>query len=312
MCWLVSGFAMVDEVNMGFVFYMLHHTVCNIDCHDSLYGSIDEPLSRTKQKRWPTWNPLLSQKIWVPSRELRYPTSEKETHLQTYFGWGYVTSQEGISAEACFPPTVLTPTELGATCAPSQQESEFQWCAAQCSSIWVFPRIGVGRWAPQIINSNRVFPYFTIHFRGNFPTPNFGGPPISAIRVYHILTSKMNPKGRFFFVCKGSFSWWPTDSHVGVDRYMIRTTYDLTRFISKDCHSKYLVAKSSLIFFPAKQLFPEALGIQNKDSGCDFVVCFGCRTSPEELLCYYVSCSCSVAKNIWHATSWCTTKDFTT
>ena len=54
MCWLVSGFAMVDEVNMGFVFYMLHHTVCNIDCHDSLYGSIDEPLSRTKQKRWPT------------------------------------------------------------------------------------------------------------------------------------------------------------------------------------------------------------------------------------------------------------------
>ncbi len=144
MCWLVSGFAMVDEVNMGFVFYMLHHTVCNIDCHDSLYGSIDEPLSRTKQKRWPTWNPLLSQKIWVPSRELRYPTSEKETHLQTYFGWGYVTSQEGISAEACFPPTVLTPTELGATCAPSQQESEFQWCAAQCSSIWVFPKIGVG------------------------------------------------------------------------------------------------------------------------------------------------------------------------
>ena len=34
MCWLVSGFAMVDEVNMRFVFYMLHHRVCNIACHD--------------------------------------------------------------------------------------------------------------------------------------------------------------------------------------------------------------------------------------------------------------------------------------
>ena len=47
--WLMSGFALVDKVNIGSVFFggMLHYTVCNLDCHDLLYGSIDGALSRT-------------------------------------------------------------------------------------------------------------------------------------------------------------------------------------------------------------------------------------------------------------------------